>query len=286
MAAAACAEALRRRSVPGASGAPSRSARTSRAGAVSTVNDSRWGVGAARSKGGPASRAAGGASAARCPAARNPTPKAAPTRTVRRRRLASAKDRLQSLPRVGKVREDGMRARRLERGKRRTARAHRHDARPESEAACDILARVAHDHALGTGEGAARRGPGARENDGTQLLATRRVVAPDAEREAVPEARGQELHARAALHVAREKSGDEAGNLLERVEKSRDPRLERGGSLAEPGLEPIDVKGERVRAARGDRLLRHSGRAHEVGHDDGIEAPFERVAVDVPARAV
>src|ERR1017187_373239 len=280
MAAVAFAEALRCRSVAGASGAPPRSARTSRAGPVSKVNDSRWGVGAARSKGGPVTPSAARGLVGKAAAA------AKAGRMSQRERLESAKDRLQGLRRIGEVREKGVRSRGGKRGQRSAPRAHGHGARSEREAARDVVSRVAHDDALGAREEKARRGPGTRERHGPQLLATRGVVAPHAEREAVPNARERELQPRAALHVSRQKREDEAGHSLERVEKGEHPRLEDGGPLAQRGLEPVEIERERVRAARGDRLVSHAGRAHEVGHDEGIEAPFEGVALDVPARAV
>src|ERR1039457_5929950 len=210
MAAVAFAEALRCRSVAGASGAPPRSARTSRAGPVSKVNDSRWGVGAARSKGGPATPSAARGPVARAAAA------AKAGRMTREKRLESAKDRLQGPRRIGEVREKGVRSRGGKRGKRGAPGAHGHGARAERETARDVVSRVAHDDALGAREGQARRGPGTRERNGPQLLATRGVVAPHAEREAVPDARERELQPRAALDVSRQEGDDEAGHFLER----------------------------------------------------------------------
>src|ERR1039458_1410639 len=166
MAAVAFAEALRCRSVAGASRRRPRIARPARAGPGSKVNDSRWGVGAARSKGGPATPSA----------ARGPVAKAAAAakagRMSQRERLESAKDRLQGPRRIGEVREKIGRSRGGKRGQRGAAGAYGHGARSEREAARDGVSRVAHDDALGAREEKARRGPGARERHGHQVLAT------------------------------------------------------------------------------------------------------------------
>jgi len=178
-----------------------------------------------------------------------------------------------------------MRARGFERGQRRSAGRDRDRARPDREAARDVVVRVADDHALGTRERNAGRGPGPLDRDRPQILAAGRLVAPHAEDEAVPETRGRKLHARAALDIAGEKRRDEAGHFLERVEKSGNAWLEYGSARAEQGLEPVEVERERVSETKSDRVVRHAGRPHEVRHDERVETPFERVAVDVAARA-
>src|SRR5262249_15262313 len=121
----------------------------------------------------------------------------------------SRKDGLQGTGSVGEIVEDDGRAGRAERVRGRAAGRDRDDARAERARARVVLRRAAYDDAVAPLEGVAepsRLG----ESDRPQVFAARRLVAEGAEREAVPEADGRELDARAALDVAGEERGHDA----------------------------------------------------------------------------
>ena len=202
------------------SGAPVRSLRTSRAGAASIVKTISCGVFASRSNGGPGNVSAAHAAPAAAQAARR-------ERVWDRKARASAKDRLHGAGRVREIGQNDVGARPPERLGGRPARRDGDDPRPERERAGDVLRRVAHDDAIGSGKRKAEPA-GLRERDRAEVLAAGGLVAVGPERESLPEADGCELDARPAFDVAGQDRGDGRLPARDAVEDGRDARLQDG----------------------------------------------------------